>query len=80
MISVLDNPADLFKQCELRRFGADGLVERDVRWLPADEAVVGGVLPLDEDEGWEIVSAPDPALPARAVRLFESAEELVRLA
>ena len=78
MISVFDNPADLFKQCELRRFGLDGQVERRIRWLPAEDAVVGGDLPCDD--GWEIVSAPDPALPARAVQLFESAAELVRLA
>ena len=76
---VLDNPADLLKQCELRRFGRDGRVERDVRWLPEADAVVGRS-PCGIDAGWEIVSAPDPALPARAVRLFESAEELVRLA
>lgn len=80
MQSVLDNPADLLKQCELRRFASDGRVERDIRWLPAEHAVVGRELPEGHDEGWEIVSAPDPALPAHAVRLYESAAELLRLA
>lgn len=79
MISVFDNPADLFKQCELRRFGADGKVERRTHWIPADDAVVGREIPCGDD-GWEIVSAPDPALPGRAIQLFESAAELVRLA
>jgi hypothetical protein len=80
MKPVLDNPAALLKQCELRRFGQNGRVERDVRWLPAEHAVVGRELPQGDGEGWEIVSAPDPALPEIAVRLYESAAALARIA
>lgn len=70
-----------FKECELRRF-VEGRVERAIRWLDADEADIGRVVHLtslvdgaaDECETveWEIVSAPDPALPAELVELFEA--------
>ena len=73
--------SQLYKQCELRRF-VDGRVERAIRWLDADEADIGRVVHLespvdgsaDEFEivEWEIVSAPEPALPAEIVELFET--------
>jgi hypothetical protein len=62
--------SQLFKECELRRFG-EGQVERVVRWLDADDAVIGRVVDLGDGEQWEIVSAPDPALPACIVRRFD---------
>lgn len=73
--------SQLFKQCELRRF-VEGRVERAIRWLDADEADIGRVVHLESpvDGGvdefelveWEIVSAPEPALPAEIVELFET--------
>lgn len=68
--------SQLFKQCELRRF-VEGRVERAIRWLAADEADIGRVVLLpgaldSESAEWEIVSAPEPALPAEIVELFES--------
>ncbi len=76
--------SQLFKECELRRF-VEGRVERAVRWLDADEADIGRVVylpgPVDgsTDEcktvEWEIVSAPDPALPAEIVEFFEAEAE-----
>lgn len=59
----------LFKECELRRIDADrDSVERTIRWLPADIAVIGSIVKLDAGERWEIVSAPEPALPEAIVR------------
>ena len=68
--------SQLFKECELRRF-VEGRVERAIRWLAADEADIGRVVLLpsqvdDDFDEWEIVSAPDPALPASVVELFEA--------
>ena len=65
----------LFKECELRRF-VEGRVERAIRWLDADEADIGRTVllahPVDGSlDEWEIVSAPEPALPAEVVELFE---------
>ena len=62
--------SQLYKECELRRFGGSR-VERAIRWLPAEEAVIGGVVHFGEGETWEIVSAPDPALPGAIVRRFD---------
>ncbi len=68
--------SQLFKECELRRF-VEGRVERAISWLAADEADIGRVVLLpsqvdDDFDEWEIVSAPDPALPASVVELFEA--------
>lgn len=68
--------SQLFKECELRRF-VEGRVERAIRWLDADEADIGRIVQLhslvDGSLGeWEVVSAPDPALPADIVELFEA--------
>jgi hypothetical protein len=62
----------LYKECELRRLG-DGrsAVERVIRWLPADFAAIGRVVNLGAGDRWEIVSAPEPALPAAIVRRFD---------
>jgi hypothetical protein len=62
----------LYKECELRRLG-DGrsAVERTRRWLPAEHASIGRVVRLDAGERWEIISAPEPALPAAIVRRFD---------
>ena len=67
---------DLYKECELRRFGHGkntmaGTVERTTRWLPASDAVIGRLVQLGERGEWEIISAPDPALPENVVRRFD---------
>lgn len=64
--------SQLYKECELRRLG-DGrsAVERAVRWLPEEQAVIGRVVRLDAGERWEIVSAPEPALPGCIVRRLD---------
>ena len=71
----------LFKECELRRF-VDGRVERAIHWLDADDADIGRIVILpsrvdDDYDEWEIVSAPDPALPANVVEFFEDDELMV---
>lgn len=68
----------LYKECELRRHEMsreDGPapVQRMVRWLPADVAAIGRVVSLEAGERWEIVSAPEPALPEGIVRRFGAA-------
>ena len=57
----------LFKQSELRRF-VDRRFERRVVWLPAERAVIGQRVTLDDlTEGWEVVSVHEPALPASLI-------------
>ena len=73
--------SQMYKECELRRFGGSkshGRAERTVRWLPADDAVIGNVVTLGDESpktrrggDWEIVSAPEPALPATIVRRLD---------
>ncbi|HQY89840.1 MAG TPA: hypothetical protein PK402_14395 [Tepidisphaeraceae bacterium] len=59
--------SQLFKQSELRRF-IDRRFERRVVWLPAERAVIGLRVTLDDlTEGWEVVSVSEPALPASLV-------------
>jgi hypothetical protein len=58
----------LLKQTELRRF-VGRRFERAIRWLPADRAVVGRLVTLDDlTEGWEVISVHEPGLPADVVR------------
>ena len=75
--------SQLFKECELRRF-VEGRVERAIRWLDASDADIGRIviLPSRVDDGfdeWEIVSAPEPALPGSAVERFEADELAVQV-
>lgn len=72
MATGTEPTSTLYKECELRRGGDDrSRFERIVRWLPADTAVIGRAVKLDAGERWEIVSAPEPALPACVIRRFD---------
>ena len=68
--------SNLYKECQLRRFTSAPIgdpigrsdVERTTRWIPVDDAVIGARVRLCRRDGeWEIVSAPEPALPGEII-------------